>query len=319
LSARRRIDPPLAAGTANLSDSSSASPALGGARRERAGRPARLRRPELFWATAFIFPYAAVFLAFGAYPMALALWMARSPALYAELFAEPLYPTALLNTLLFVGVGVNLKMFVALLLSGFFMRRGWWIKALLAIFVVPWFVATVQACLSFHWILIGQYGLLDGLIEAIFGIQGPDWFNDRWLALGCNIWAYMWKWMPLWTLVFLAGRMAIPSEIYDAAAVDGATGRAGFIHVTFPLLANLYLVCSLVATVWAFGDFATTYFVSNGAPTNTTNVLATLSFRYAFDDARPAIGIAAALSALPLVLPAIVLVMHRLQTREVQL
>jgi multiple sugar transport system permease protein len=287
-----------------------------------ADRPPRRRssrRPELLWVIAFIFPYAAVFLAFGAYPVALALWMARSPALYAELFAEPLYLPTLVNTVLFVAVGVNLKMFVALLLSGFFMRRGWWVKALLVIFVVPWFIATVQAYISFHWMLIGQYGLIDGLIEAIFGIQGPDWFNDRWLALGCNIWAYVWKWMPLWTLVFLAGRLAIPSEIYDAAAVDGATGRAGFVHVTFPLLANLYLVCTLLATVWALGDFATAYFVSNGAPTNTTHVLATLSFRYAFDDARPAIGIAAALSALPLVVPAIVLVIRRLQTRELQL
>src|ERR1700759_4464748 len=86
LSARRRIDALQIAGTANLSDPSSVSRTLAGkaARRERAGWLAGAPPPELCRAIAFVFPYAAVFLAFGAYPMALALWMARSPALYAE-------------------------------------------------------------------------------------------------------------------------------------------------------------------------------------------------------------------------------------------
>lgn len=289
------------------------------------GRPQRpvavdwTRRSEAAWAVAFIFPYAAVLLAFAIYPIAAALWMTRSPATYAELFAEPLYWPSVVNTLLFVGIGVNLKMFLALLLSGFFMQRRWWVRALLAIFVVPWFLATVQAFISFHWILIGEYGFLDSLLREVFDIDGPVWFNSRALALGCNILAYIWKWMPLWTLIFLAGRMAIPQEVHDQADIDGATGVRRFVHITFPLLANLYLVCTLLATLWAAGDFATVYFVSGGAPVNSTNVLATLSFRFAFDDARPAIGIAAAFSALPVLIPVAIVLMRRLQTRELQL
>jgi ABC-type sugar transport system permease subunit len=84
------------------------------------------------------------------------------------------------------------------------------------------------------------------------------WFNDRWLALGCNIASYVWKWMPFWTLIFLAGRMAIPREIHEAAEVDGATRFRRFVHVTFPLLANTYLICTLLTTIWALGEiFAT--------------------------------------------------------------
>jgi multiple sugar transport system permease protein len=288
---------------------------------ERPQRPSRRHaaRPELFWAAAFVAPYAAVMLTFGAYPLAVALWMGGSPGLYAQLADEPLFWSTVVNTLVFVGVGVNLKLFTALLLSGFFLQRRWWIKPLLVIFVVPWFIATVQAFISFHWMLIGQYGFIDGMIELITGISGPDWFNERWLALGCNIVAYVWKWLPLWTLVFIAGRLAIPTDIYDAAAIDGAAGMARFTQVTFPLLAHLYLVATLLATLWAFGDFATTYFVSGGAPVNSTNVLATLSYRLAFDAAQPAIGVAAALSALPVVIPAILVLMRRLQTRELQL
>ena len=60
--------------------------------------------------------------------------------------------------------------------------------------------------------------------------------------------------------------MAIPQELYEAAAVDGATGLRKFAHVTYPLMANLYLVCILLDTVFALGDFNATYFVSGGGP-----------------------------------------------------
>jgi len=75
--------------------------------------------------------------------------MAAKPSLYAELIADRLYVPALVNTLFFVGLGVNVKMFLALLLSGFFMRRRWWIKALLAVYILPWALAATQACISF--------------------------------------------------------------------------------------------------------------------------------------------------------------------------
>ena len=83
-------------------------------------------------------PYIAVFVAFVVYPIVYGLWMGSEPSLYPELFADPIYLTTVVNTLLYVALGVNLKMFLALLLSGFFMRKGWWIKALLVIFVLPW-------------------------------------------------------------------------------------------------------------------------------------------------------------------------------------
>ena len=120
---------------------------------------------------------------------------------------------------------------------------------MLAVYILPWALAAAQACVSFHWMLIGEQGLVDGLLSALFGIDGPLWFNNRWLGLGSNIVAYIWKWMPFWTLIFLAARMTIPRDIYDAAEVDGATGPRRFVHVTFPLLANLYLICTLLSTL----------------------------------------------------------------------
>jgi len=207
---------------------------------------------------------------------------------------------------------------LALLLSGFFLRRRWWIKALLSVYVLPWLIASTQACVSFHWML-QQQGLVDGLLSALFGIDGPIWFNDRWLAVGANTVAYIWKWMPFWTVIFLAARMTIPRDIYDSAEIDGATGIRRFVHVTFPLLANLYLVCTLLSTLWTLGDFTTVFVVSGGGPGGYSDVLATLGFHYAFDTSRPALGVAAVMSALPVLIPIVIVLMRRFQSSEVRL
>ena len=279
----------------------------------------RLRRSEVAWAFAFLVPYLAVFAFFVVYPVGYGLWLAREPELYGELFADQRYLSTVVNTVLFVGLGVNVMMFAAILLSGFFMRREWWVRALLAAYLLCWALPAVPSFISFHWMLIGEQGLLNSLLGELFGVEGPIWFNDRWLAVGCNIVAYIWKWMPFWTVVFVAGRMAIPQEIYEAAAIDGATGTRRFLHVVFPLLANLYFVCTLLATLWTVGDFNTVYLVSMGAPARSSEVLATLGFLYAFDAAQPSLGIAAAMSALPLLVPLVLVLMRRLQAGEVQL
>jgi len=277
------------------------------------------RGPEAIWTISFIAPYAAVFLAFVVYPVVYGLSLASNPAAYLELVSDPLYARTVFNTLLFVVFAVNVKMFLALLISGFFMRRRWWVRALLALFLLPWAVPAVPAFISFHWMLIGEYGLVDSLASALFDIEGPIWFNDRWLALGSDIVAYVWKWLPFWTMVFLAGRMAIPREIYEAADIDGATGPRRFLHVVYPLLANMYLVCTLLSMLWTIGDFTTVFLVSGGAPAHATEILATLGIHYAFDIAQPSLGLAAMLSALPVLIPVAVLLMRRLQVSEVQL
>jgi multiple sugar transport system permease protein len=278
-----------------------------------------LQGSDFAWAVAFAVPYAAVFLAFVAYPVAYGLWLGSKPSLYEELFADPRYLSTVVNTLLFVGIGVNLKMFLAFMMSGFFMRKRKWIKSLLLIFILPWAIPSLPAFMSIHWMLNGQWGLLDNLLYTLFDIDGPIWLNSHWLALGSNVVAYVWKWMPFWTVIFLAGRMAIPQELYEAAEVDGATGLRRFAHVTFPLMANLYFVCTLLSTIWTLGDFSTVFFVSGGGPAMSTEVLATLGIQYAFTIADPRLGVAAVMSALPVLIPIVVLLMRKLRMSDVQL
>jgi multiple sugar transport system permease protein len=137
--------------------------------------------------------------------------------------------------------------------------------------------------------------------------------------MAANIVSYIWKWMPFWTLVFLAGRMAIPRDIHEAADIDGATGMQRLVHVTFPLLANVYLISTLLSTLWTLGDFTTVYFVSSGAPARLTEVLASYGFHEAFDFGYPNLGVAAMLSALPVLIPLVMMLMRRVRLNRVQL
>jgi multiple sugar transport system permease protein len=187
------------------------------------------------------------------------------------------------------------------------------------IFVLPWAVPALPSFISIHWMLNGEWGLLNNALYILFGVDGPSWLNSRWLALGSAVCSHVWKWLPFWTVILLAGRMSIPQEIYDAAKVDGATGLRRFVHVTFPLLANLYLVLTLLATIFLLGDFNTITFITGGGPANSTHLLATLGIRDAFDLANPRLGVAVVMSALPLLIPLVFILMRKLKTAEVQL
>jgi len=271
------------------------------------------------WAMAFAMPYIAVFFFFVIYPIGYGLYLGSNPALYRELFADPRYLNTVLNTILYVLIGVNLKMLLAFSLSGYFMNKGWWIKGLLVIFILPWATPALPAYMSIHWFLNGQWGMLNSALDLFFGIEGPVYLNDYATALGANIGAYIWKTLPFWTVILLAGRMAVPQELYEAADVDGASSVSKFWHVTVPLMANLYLVCTLLDMVFALGDFNSTYFVSGGGPAMSTEVLATLGIRYAFTLAQPQLGVATVMSALPVLIPLVIMLMRKLRMSEGQL
>lgn len=280
-------------------------------------RWAGLDRADFVWALAFLVPYVLTFLLFVLYPIAYGLWMGSSPALYTDLFSDPIYQETAINTLIYVVVGVNLRMLMALGLSGFFMRKRWWIKALLIVFILPWAVPALPTFLSIHWMLNGDWGLINNLIWDLFHFNAPSWLNQRWTALAADIIAYVWKWLPFWTVILLAGRMAIPQELYEAADIDGASALGRFWHVTFPLLANLYLVCTLLGMLFTMGDFSTVYFVSGGAPANSTQVLATLGVRDAYVMSEPRLGVAAVMSAIPVLVPLVTLLMRRVRAAAV--
>jgi multiple sugar transport system permease protein len=273
---------------------------------------------EYAWALAFCVPYVAMFFAFIVYPIGFGIWMGSDLQLYRDLFDDPTYVGAAINTAIYVGVGVNVKMGLALLLSGFFMRPGWPYKVLLMIFVLPWALPAWPAFMSIHWMLNGEWGLINNFLWIVFGVDGPHWLTRDWLAFSAVMLSYLWKALPFSTLILLVGRMAIPWEIVEAAKIDGATGWRMFAHVTFPMIGNLYLVVTLLSTIFALGEFNVITFVTGGGPANATQSLATLSIRYMSNLFQPRLGVATALSALPVLVPIVVILMRKLRTLSMQ-
>lgn len=263
------------------------------------------------WGLALVVPYLLIFLVFVIYPVGYGLWLARHPESYVRLFADPIFFRTLINTVVFIVVAVNVKMIVALFLSGFFLNTRWWIKVLSVIFILPWAVPSIPTILSMRFMLNPEWGVINTLIFKATGIDGPNWLNDPTLALSFSMLAHIWKSLPFWTLILLAGRMAIPAEQYEAASVDGASIWQKFRFITWPSMRSLYLTSTILSMIWTLGDFNSVYLLTGGGPADLTHVLATLGIRYLRLD-QVDLSLASIVVALPLVLPLVYFMMKRL-------
>jgi multiple sugar transport system permease protein len=277
----------------------------------RAGREERAGLSlETGWGIALVLPYVIFFLLFVVWPVLYGLWLGSSPKSYATLFADPLFLRTLGNTVVFLAVGINLKLFLALLLSGYFASTRPWIRWLGVIFILPWAVPSIPTILSFRWMLNSEWGMLNGLLWDVFGIEGPWWLVDPHLAFASVITVHIWKYLPFWTLILLAGRMAVPTELYEVAKIDGATPLQQFTYVTWPHLRNLYITSTLLSTIFSLGDFNSVYLLTGGGPAELTHVLATLGIRYAFNVQELGLGMATVMVALPALVPLVVLLVR---------
>jgi multiple sugar transport system permease protein len=265
----------------------------------------------VFWGRALVVPYLLIFLVFVLYPVGYGLWIARHPESYVKLFDDPIFFRTAINTVLFLIVAINVKMAVALMLSGFFMQSRWWIRIISLIFILPWAVPSIPTILSVRFMLNPEWGVINSLIFRFTGLDGPNWLNDPTLAMGFAMLMHIWKSLPFWTLILLAGRMAIPSEQYEAASVDGATNWQKFRFITWPSMKTLYLTSTILSTIWTLGDFNSVYLLTGGGPADLTHVLATLGIRYLRLD-QVDLAMASIVVALPMVLPLVYFMMKRL-------
>jgi multiple sugar transport system permease protein len=271
---------------------------------------ARLSPPQV-WGIVLLTPYLLVFLAFVVYPVGYGLWLARQPASYVALYHDPIFARAAVNTLIFLVIGINIKMLIALLLSGFFVQSRRWIKWLSVLFILPWAVPSIPTILSVRFMLNPEWGVINQLIFKFTGDDGPNWLNDPAVALTMAIGMHIWKSLPFWTLILMTGRLAISQDLFEAAEVDGATRWQKFRFVTWPSMQTLYVTCTLLSMIWTLGDFNSVYLLTGGGPADLTHVLATLGIRYLRLD-QLSLAMASIVCALPLVLPLVYFMMKRL-------
>lgn len=270
---------------------------------EAAAPPAR---PARSWRAlsgyVYLIPFALVFAVLVVYPLAYGFSLGRHLQSYRDLLSDPVFLKSVVNTLIFVIVGVNIKMLIALFLSGFFLNKQRWIRWLSTVFILAWAIPSISTILSFRWMLNPEWGMINALLFKWFGIMGPNWLTERWLAFGSAVVVHLWKSLPFWTLVLLSGRMAIAPELYEAADVDGANTWQKFRYITLPGIGTLYLSLTALSMIWSLGDFNSIYLLTGGGPADSTQVLATLGVRYLRMD-RVDMGIASIVVALPLMLP----------------
>ncbi len=276
-------------------------------------------RPRLsswqIWGIVLIAPYVLVFLIFVLYPVSYGLWLARHPVSYERLFEDPVFFRTVVNTIAFLLIAVNLKFVLALFLSGFFVHERRWIRWLSVIFIIPWAVPAIPTIFSIRFMLNPEWGVINSLIFRLTAQDGPNWLNEPTLALSMAMVVHIWKALPFWTLILMAGRLAIPRDLYEAAGVDGASDWQKFRFVTWPSIRTLYLTSTLLSMIWTLGDFNSVYLLTGGGPADLTHVLATLGIRYIrLDQVDQAM--ATIVVALPFVLPLMYFMMKRLSTDD---
>jgi len=263
-------------------------------------------RPERWKGkTALGFAYCAplifIFVVLVIYPMVYEIYLGLDWKIYPAIFSDPIFIQTVWNTILFVGIAVNVKMFLAMVLSSIFSMEHWVTKVLGGIFLLPWAIPSLPGILSFRWMLNGQWGIVNKILID-FGLEGYPWLVRRPTALAAAIVYHIWKYLPFWTLIFVAGRRSIPKHLYEAGEIDGTGPFQKFRYITFPMLRNLYLICSLLSMVFTLGDFVIIKIMTGGAPGDSTHVLATLAYRYTFQMGKIDWGVGTFVTALPVTL-----------------
>jgi multiple sugar transport system permease protein len=165
-------------------------------------------------------------------------------------------------------------MLIALLLDSKFRGRGF----ARTINLIPWAIPTIVAGYGFRWLLDDQFGLLPFWIQQVTGYRPVAFINPT-LAQAIVILAHIWKDAPFMAIVFLAGLQGVPTDLYDAAKVDGANAWRRFWQLTVPLIMPLTVTMGLFRLVWSLGSFDLVYGLTQGGPGEATSVLALQIFR----------------------------------------
>jgi multiple sugar transport system permease protein len=250
---------------------------------------------------AFCGPLILIFLMLVITPMVYEIYLGLDRTIYPAIFSDPIFIQTVWNTVLFVGIAVNVKMFLAMTLSSLFAAEHWAARVLGGIFLLPWAIPSLPGILSFRWMLNGQWGIVNKILIDL-GFAGYPWLVRRPTALAAAIVYHIWKYLPFWTLIFVGGRRSIPKELYEAGDIDGAQTLQKFRYITFPMLQNLYLICSLLSMVFTLGDFVIIKIMTGGAPGDSSHVLATLAYRYTFQMGKIDWGVGVFTTALPITL-----------------
>jgi ABC-type sugar transport system permease subunit len=261
----------------------------------------------------FVLPIVVLVLALVAYPFLSAIYLSLTrkyvglPAVfvgldnYVRLAGDGFFRRAVANSLVFTFTSVALKFVLGMVMAVALTAPIRFRSALTGILLIPWVAPTVVSALNFLWIYDYSLGVLNYLLVRVLRVlpQGVGWLSEPGWAMASVIAVNVWRGFPFFGLSFLAGMKAIPAELYEAAAVDGAGAWHRFCHVTLPGLRTIALVVVLLSTIWTFNDFQIVYILTRGGPGGATQVLPVFTYEVAFGAQRLGEAVAVALTMLP--------------------
>lgn len=259
------------------------------------------RRRERLAQLMFIVPAALVMLALFGYPIVKNVVMSlqaydlrtfftgEAPfvglANYFEVMSSRLFSRAMVNTALFTVGSIVGQFVIGMALAVFFRKKFPLSRTLRALLLLPWLLPMIASSAAWRAILEQDSGILNKTLRAIGLIDSPiPWLTSPSVALVAVIMVNIWIGIPFNVTLLYSGLQDIPEELYEAGAMDGATGWKAFWHITLPNLRAVVSVVLVLGVVYTLKVLDIILGLTNGGPANATQTLATQSYERSFVD-----------------------------------
>jgi len=279
----------------------------------------------------FMLPAGVLLLLFLTYPLGLGTWLGFTDTKigrggqwiglenYAFLWNDSVTRLSLFNTLFYTAVASVIKFALGLWLAVLLNARIPFKTFFRTVILLPYIVPTALSAIAFWWIYDSQFSIISWVLMRLgFIDKYIDFLGDPWNARFSTIAANVWRGVPFVAITLLAGLQTISPSLYEAAAIDGASGWQRFRHITLPLLTPIIAVVMTFSVLFTFTDFQLIYVLTRGGPLNATHLMATLSFQRAIGGGALGEGAAIAIAMVPFLLAAILFSYFGLQRRAWQ-
>lgn len=241
--------------------------------------------------TLFLFLFLTVYPFFNAFYISLTQWDGFTEPIFVglknfrNLFADKMVWQTLQNNLVFMVFTCTIKVTLGFIIAMFLKEKFFGNTFFRAIFFMPVIMSFVAIGLLWNYIFNPNYGLINSVLFAL-GIMSPQnpitWTGDPNLAMMCVIIVDIWRWTGYHVVLFMAGLSTIPSELYEAAMVDGASDWNKTRYITIPQMRGMILTNLIFCLTGALSVFDLIYTMTGGGPYNKTKVIAIYTYEISF-------------------------------------
>jgi multiple sugar transport system permease protein len=288
---------------------------------ERARLPWRMRVREMLdrervLGPLFITPALILIMLLVAYPFCVAVYFSVSNSFigrpshfigltnFIRLWDADAFRQTFQNAFVFTGISVAFKLVLGISLALLLNQQLWFKRLIRGAVLLPWVIPTALSTLGWWWMFNSLYSVVNwtGIAMGIMDPPGPNWLGQRYYAMAAVITVNIWRGLPFFAITILAGLVAIPKELYEAAQADGAGPGSRFWYVTLPMLKPVLAIVVLFSTIFTFSDFNIVYVLTHGGPINSTHLFATYSRMIGLESGRIGEGAAISLYLFPLLM-----------------